>query len=867
MNSYAFPGSLAPHGVSTKRKAQAGFAFVFVCLVVIGVISYCGVNRLRNDADLSRHTEEVISSLRLLLSHITDAESSQRGFAITGDENYLAPYNEAQRNVGTDLQFLRRLMTDNTAQRHPLDALAPLVAQRMSLLGEAVELRRNQGFAAVQAFTMNGAGKRLHDEIRRLIGEMVTSEQSLLLRRQADTRRSTAQAKAIIIGGSLLALGVVVAALLAVGKDYTRRRIHAAQAVLAGRLGRMGAWTMELPDFRQTWSDEVCAIHEVPPGTTLSVEDAIGCYASECRATIARVFEDCAHNGTPYDEELQIITPTGRRVWVRSIGEAERDASGTIRRVQGVLQDISARRQGVEALRESETRFRELAENIEEVFWIADPNSLGKIYLSPAYEKIWGRSCQSTYDSPGLWLESVHPDDRERVRETLRVKHTNGAYDEEYRIIRPDGTERWIRDRAFPVRDPDNTIKRWVGVAEDVTQYRNMREQFIQAQKMEALGQFSGGVAHDFNNILAAIAGYTELSQMKLRDNPDVREYLGAVLQATHRATALVRQILTFSRQLPEERLIIELQPVITESLKLLRATIPTTIEFELVLAKDAPTVFANASQIHQVVMNLGINAWHAMKDRPGRLRVKLDRCVVDEAHAVAQLRLQPGVYARISVSDTGSGMDAATQRRLFEPFFTTKPPGEGTGLGLAVVHGIMESHDGAVTVYSQPGEGTVFHLYFPAHVGEAVAISGVEQGPTPRGQGERILIVDDEEMLAKLGQKTLSSLGYTVEITTQPETALKMVRADPSRFALVITDQTMPMMTGLVLAAQLHEIQPKLAILLITGHSASLTRERIEAAGVYQLLFKPTGIHALGTAVHASLSGNPPDYGSHPPY
>jgi signal transduction histidine kinase len=383
---------------------------------------------------------------------------------------------------------------------------------------------------------------------------------------------------------------------------------------------------------------------------------------------------------------------------------------------------------------------------------------------------------------------------------------------------------------------------------------RKLEEQFRQAQKMEAIGTLAGGIAHDFNNILSAILGYTQLSQMMLKENPEVRGYLGAVLQATNRATDLVRQILTFSRQHPLERRPIQLPPVMAETLKLLRATIPSTIEFDISLATDAPTVLADATQIHQVLMNLGTNAWYAMKDRPGRLQVKLEKCLVDETYAATQSELKPGVYARVSVSDTGCGMDQATLQRIFEPFFTTKPQGEGTGLGLSVVHGIMKNHDGAATVYSQPGEGTLFHLYFPAHAGEATAAT-VEAGSVPHGHGERVLFIDDEEWLGRLGQKTLAALGYEVETTTLPAAALAMVRADPLGFAVVVTDQTMPGMTGFVLASQLLQIRPELPIILMTGYSASLTAAQVEAAGIRSLLFKPATLHSLGTAVHAALS------------
>ena len=434
------------------------------------------------------------------------------------------------------------------------------------------------------------------------------------------------------------------------------------------------------------------------------------------------------------------------------------------------------------------------------------------------------------------------------------------------RYLRKDGTEVWANLTVSAMWAPGEAPGLCIAVVLDITERKTMEEQFRQAQKMEAIGTLAGGIAHDFNNILAAINGYTELSRMALHGNPEVRDYLGAVLQATSRAAGLVRQILTFSRRQPVDRQPVQLRPTVEEALKLLRASIPSSIEFDLTFATDAPVVLADPTQIHQILMNLGTNAWHAMQDRTGRLAVKLERFEVDAALAATTPNLRPGLYARLSVSDTGSGMDAATLGRMFEPFFTTKAPGEGTGLGLAVVHGIMASHDGAVTVSSQPGAGTVFRLYFPADTGQA-PMAAVEEASAPSGHGEWILLVDDEEVLTRLGRKMLEALGYNVEATTLPGTALALVRADPWRFALVLTDQTMPGMTGLELARELRQLRAELPILLMTGFGAVVTRERLAEAGISQLLSKPTSINSLGAAVQAALSGPTPIlHGAHTP-
>jgi PAS domain S-box-containing protein len=511
-----------------------------------------------------------------------------------------------------------------------------------------------------------------------------------------------------------------------------------------------------------------------------------------------------------------------------------------------------------EELRASEQRFKALFEQAAVGVALADAATGRFVQVNQHYADILGRSREETEQL--RFADITHPEDLAYDLEMARQIQAGPIreYSREKRYRRKDGSDVWVNLTVSAMWAPGDRPDYFIAVAQDISGRKQLEEQFRQAQKMEAIGTLAGGIAHDFNNVLAAINGYTELSRMMLKENPEVREYLGSVLQASSRAADLIRQILSFSRQQRTERKPIQLRPVMEESLKLLRATLPATIEFGTSFAADAPTVLADATQIHQILMNLENNAWHAMRDRTGRLQVKLERRVVDAGEAAAQPQLRPGIYARVSVRDTGSGMDQATLGRIFEPFFTTKPVGDGTGLGLAVVHGIMHTHDGAITVESQPGEGTVFHLYFPAHVGE-VTMTAPEAGPVPRGHGERVLWVDDEKVLVQLGQKMLGSLGYAVEVATQPAEALALVRADPKRFALVLADQTMPGMIGLTLASQLRQLRPDLPIILMTGYAASLTPAQLEAAGINRILLKPATVHALGTAVQAALSVETP--------
>ena len=521
------------------------------------------------------------------------------------------------------------------------------------------------------------------------------------------------------------------------------------------------------------------------------------------------------------------------------------------------FRDVTERKRSMEALRTSERRFKALFEQAAVGVSLAEVTTGRFVQVNQRFADILGRSRAELEQL--TFVAITHPQDVALDVEKMRQVKAGliREFSREKRYMRKDGSVVWASLTVSAMWAPGETPGLCVAVVQDITERKRLDEHFLQAQKMEALGQFSGGVAHDFNNILATISGYTELSRMLLQGNPEVRRHLESVLTASRRAADLVKQILTFSRQEAQERQTIRLQPVVEESIKLLRATIPSTIVFDSAIAADAPAVLGNANQIHQVLTNLGINAWHAMQDLPGRLQITLEKWRVDEAQAVAQPRLRAGNYARVSVSDTGCGMEAATVQRIFEPFFTTKPVGQGTGLGLAVVHGIMDGHDGAVTVSSQPGEGTVFHLYFPAHAGETT-VDPVAAGATPRGRGEAVLVVDDEEMIAAMIQQTLLRLDYAAEYATDPAAALALVQADPAHFKLVLSDQTMPGMTGLGLAARLREIRPDLPVVLMTGFSASLTPERLEAAGVRQVLSKPLTVHVLGAALHAVLAVPP---------
>ena len=397
-----------------------------------------------------------------------------------------------------------------------------------------------------------------------------------------------------------------------------------------------------------------------------------------------------------------------------------------------------------------------------------------------------------------------------------------------------------------------------------ISERKRLEAQLRQAQKMEAIGTLAGGIAHDFNNILTAILGYTELALEDLRPESPAGRYLQEVRKAGVRAKTLVQQILTFSRRTDQARRPVQLPLLIEEALALLRASLPSTIEMGHELAPDVGPVLADPTQLHQVLLNLCANAAHAMRETGGRLVVRL--AAVEVAPTAPPSDLAPGAYACLTVSDTGQGMAPEVLERIFEPFFTTKAPGEGTGMGLALVHGIVTNHGGVVRVSSVVGQGTTFTVYLPRSAAGGGAAGAAAPGGAAgegaaagAGRGRRVLLVDDEEALVSLGEAMLRRLGYEVVVCTSSAEALAVFRAAPQRFDLVITDQTMPHLTGEGLAQAVRRLRPEMPIILCTGFSHVMHAERARELGIDAFVLKPLAMQELAQTIAQVLAARRP--------
>ena len=461
-------------------------------------------------------------------------------------------------------------------------------------------------------------------------------------------------------------------------------------------------------------------------------------------------------------------------------------------------------------------------------------------------------------------FEICHPEDADVVSDSLQrlIEGEIEFASYEQRFLHRDGHTCWSLVSTSLLQDSEGSPLHFISLYQDLTDKRlteieneKLGTRLQQAQKMEAIGTLAGGIAHDFNNILSGILGYAQLGMMENDQASDNYRWLQGIQEAGDRASELVKQILTFSRQGNQERAPIQIHLIIKEALKLLQATLPLNIDIQEKVSTQSGLVLADSTQIHQLVMNLCTNAYHSMLDQGGTLEVILEPETLSPGAKAEQFGLQPGPYLKLTVADTGCGMDDATIKKIFDPYFTTKEPEKGTGLGLSVVHGVVESHGGAIFVDSQPGQGTRFEVLFPQITLDKQAVNkAVESIPTGT---EKILFVDDEDAVVETGKSILENLGYRVEAHTDPQKAIDEFSAHGDDFDLIITDMSMPCLTGEELSKRFLEIRPDIPILLCTGYSDQLDAANACAMGIKKFLTKPLEMGNLANIIREVLDEN----------
>jgi signal transduction histidine kinase/ActR/RegA family two-component response regulator len=399
--------------------------------------------------------------------------------------------------------------------------------------------------------------------------------------------------------------------------------------------------------------------------------------------------------------------------------------------------------------------------------------------------------------------------------------------------------EKRVQERTRQLTTANKDLKKEIEMRQHHQKEKaKLEDQLLQLQKMETIGTLAGGIAHDFNNILTPILGYTEMALEELSEESVLRYDIEQINSAATRGKDLVQQILTFSRQVDFDKKPLKLDDIVREVMKLIRASFPSNIEIRQELDGDCGTVLADATQMHQIIMNLATNAYHAMMGNGGELRVKLDKVKVGTRPINGTAKIEKGTYVRLTMSDTGHGMDKRTMERIFEPFFTKKEVGTGSGLGLSVVHGIVNNYNGTIVVQSEPGKGSTFMIYLPQH-SESYEQHKHAVQKVKKGDGS-ILFVDDEKEITFMGKRMLESLGYTVDIKTDSQEALLDFKKDPYKYDLIVTDQAMPKMMGTELISKVKQIRPDLKSIIITGYQDSIPRDAMEQFGIADIISKP---------------------------
>jgi two-component system cell cycle sensor histidine kinase/response regulator CckA len=498
------------------------------------------------------------------------------------------------------------------------------------------------------------------------------------------------------------------------------------------------------------------------------------------------------------------------------------------------IRDLTNRKKYEDALRNSEEQLKS--------FLNANPNpvvvynSQGiPLFLNPAFTKVFGWTME---ELEGKKIPFVPPDQmlitNEKIQQLFQ-SHKTISFNT--RRLTKNGDLRDVLISASEIKGNEKEAAGMVVNLVDITEAKRLESKFQAVQRIESLGILAGGIAHDFNNILASIIGYTELALDMAKKGTQQREHLKEVLIASNRATDLVKQILTFSRQANQEQKPVQIKLIVKEALKLLRASIPSTIAIEQKIQSTA-LLMGDATQIHQVVMNLCTNASHSMLDKGGILKVNLSDVELNSEFISRHSDLSPGSYTMLTITDTGHGMPPEILEKIFDPFFTTKEKGEGTGMGLSVVHGIVHSHGGTIYAYSEPGKGSTFKVFFPAIESLMTSKEKVDIW-IPTGT-ERILFIDDEPAIVNMGKQILESLGYEVVTRTSSIEALEYFKARPNNFDLVVTDMTMPKMTGDVLASELMKVKPNIPIILCTGFSARIDEKKAMMMGIRAFVSKP---------------------------
>jgi PAS domain S-box-containing protein len=931
---------LAAYKLSQARIAYKGLILISVPVIFVLAFVFMVTQLTRSNEQAQAryvHSKEVMSRTEVIRRDLEDAETSIRGYVITGDLDFTVHFDRSSHEVIEGIRRLQNLVHDNPAQEAKARVLETIAAQKLAQLGQQQRLVRSGDREGAISQIKTKVGLQTMNEFRNVMESFQSEEQRLDVERRATVEESWQRFNWLIVAGSSVDILVTLllaflfvngiskrvstltnnAQALAAGKELTKplrgtdelarlaQVFHdMAQALRASQTGleqRVNERTAELSQINALLTDQVAErqraeddlakqrgflrqVIDLNPSFifakdregyfTLVNQSLAQAYGTTVEHLLGKRDSDFSPDKEKTDllrrddlevidsgrekfiPEEQIIDAAGNVRWLQTIKRPFAFNDGTRDQVLGVATDITERKQIEEARKAGEERYRRLVEMSPETIAIFSEGVFR--YINPAGARLIGASDPSELIGRPI-MDIVPPDSRAEVMGLVHETLTSSSLSvrSEQPLLRLDGeivdvdvtgiATTYQEQPAIQVIMRDVTDRKRAEA-----ERRSLEEQLRQSQKLESIGTLAGGVAHDFNNLLTVIGGNAQLGLAHLPANAPIRERLVEIEKASNRAATLTRQLLAFSRRQQLERKSISLNDTIREIMKLLQRVIGADIEVRFNAQLDLKPVFADPSQVEQVIMNLAINARDAMP-AGGQLIIETSDVTLDQTYLHNHSQAKAGRYVQISVSDTGTGMDKETKAHIFEPFFTTKKVGAGTGLGLAMVYGIVKQHDGLIEVYSEVGQGTTFKVYLP--VADRAIAEEIESTQTPLRSGtETILVAEDEEPLRGLAKSVLEELGYTVILASNGEDAVEIYAANRQQIHLVILDVVMPRMSGHEAYELIRQSGSDVPVIFMTGYSAEMIRGRFAENLTIPLLQKPYSIDVFGRKVREVL-------------
>ncbi len=848
--------------IRIKLLGQTALVLSLLTLIALAIGSYLEWQEFRRAAGLVTETRQILILNRELLTHLDEAETGQRGYLLTGQLHYLEPYSTAIQEIPNYLDDLARAVQTQPDISAQVTALGKLTHQKLDELRLTIDLQNSRGLKAALEMVGTDLGKRVMDHIREVSARISSAEEDRREQAWSELNRTALFTRWLALFGTLVLAGLVGVGSIMLGRAVKEQERLTGAAANARDLLRTTLYSIGDAVIATDGSGGVSMMNPVAERLTgYSEKDALALPAEkvfhivneetreEVESPIRRVLREGRVVGLA--NHTVLIDRSGRDIPVDDSGAPIRDRRGAIDGVVLVFRDVSERKKAEEALRDSERRFRMVADSAPVMIWSESPEGMREYFNRPWLE-FRGRSLEQ--EAGQGWKEGIHPEDRASHESLLEVAfRSRQPYSLEYRLRRADGQYVWVLSRGTPRFDNRGEFLGYIGTCVDIEESKRSEEKMREAAKLESLGVLAAGIAHDFNNLLVGILGGASLLQDYIpEENAPARELVQGLERAGERAASLVKQILAYSGhgRFVVERL--DLPQQVREIASLISASIPKNVALRFELTEGIAPIEADAAQIQQIVMNLVINAAEAAGPEGGWVRLSTEEREIGPGEvtgAAASEPLAPGRHVVLQVADNGCGMDPATRSRIFDPFFTTKFTGRG--LGLAAVLGIVRGHQGAITVESEAGRGATFTVLLPAAKTPAAPAALPDAAPFS-GFG-KILVVDDEDVVRRVADTALTRMGFDVLHAVNGNEAVEVFRRQANDARLVVLDMNMPGISGEETIRELRRVRQDVPIVISSGYTEA---EAIERFGdmIQGFLHKPYQIPELARAVRTAL-------------